>query len=73
MHTVLPRRGEIGRFCIRCNTLLSNRYRLRSSFTICDDTKLFPIDSKPINILICPKCGEVCFYIDDPEDVELEE
>lgn len=62
-------RGETGRKCIRCGTLMSNKYWIGAHITATQYGNAILPDQKPVKSLICPKCGEVSLYVDEPEDV----
>lgn len=47
---------EFDRMCPRCNTPMVKHYRI-----------MHHIDGKKMRLAICPNCGDVNFYVDNPE------
>lgn len=63
--------GEIGRPCVRCGTPMINIFRPTVAIFLFDMRTLFGGSQKPVKTLVCPECGEVCFYLEDiPDDID---
>lgn len=62
--------GEAGRSCVRCGTPMVNIFRPNVPIFLFDMRTVFG-NNKPVKTLVCPKCGEVCFYLEDiPDDID---
>lgn len=59
------------RICLRCGTRMSNNYKIYypEGFALGNATTFFITERQRIKCSVCPKCGEVSFYIDNPEDI----
>lgn len=62
--------GETGRPCVRCGTPMVNIFRLTDTIFLFDMRTVFG-PPRPLKTLVCPECGEVCFYLEDiPDDID---
>lgn len=63
--------GEAGRPCVRCGTPMVNIFRTTPDVFVFDMRKFLGGIQKPLKVLVCPECGEVCFYLEDiPDDID---
>lgn len=68
---IKPFIGEAGRPCVRCGTPMVNIFRCLPDLDVIDLRKILGGIQKPLKTLICPECGEVCFYLEDiPDDID---
>lgn len=60
------------RTCIRCGTEMKENYKITSGYGIVIRPNKGLAAVKP-NVAVCPKCGEVSIYLEDPEKLLGEE